>query len=119
MAVKQGEADWMELPVAFVFDTQTGFAWIEPHYLDPLGTSRSALHEVEATLEARGNHFAGVTPSGHRLELGPADPDEQPEIARALAAFDRLLAKAGRTKDEERALVRQRLLDSGIKLAPA
>lgn len=114
MAVKQGDAPTLFLPVAFVFDTPRGFVWIEPGYLDPWCTSRSQMHECDAFLEAAGELFTGATPSGDRLELGQADPEELPEIARAFEGFGRLLQIEGRTKDEERERVRAILADQGL-----
>jgi hypothetical protein len=77
------------------------------------------MHERDAPLEWRLGMAEGAMPGGERIQLVEFRADDAEEIAPAIAWFETYLMDAGRTKEEERALVRQRLLDSDIKLAGA
>lgn len=39
-------------PAAFVYETSSGFAWIEPSYADPYGTPSPALHVRDGELRS-------------------------------------------------------------------
>ncbi|MBP6225334.1 MAG: hypothetical protein KA439_09745 [Rhizobacter sp.] len=95
-------------PAAFVFETPTGIAWVEPSYADPYGSSSPAYH-------ARDGVPAGITEAGfvmpgeNALAVVPYDRAEFDLVGDALDWFANWLKSEGRTWQEERERVRERV----------
>lgn len=91
-------------PVVFLFDTPTGFAWVEPAYADPAGTASPALHWRDGELVRVGDDW--LRPGLAFSAFDAADPGNDPDIAAELAWFAGYLAAHGRTWEQERERVR-------------
>lgn len=102
-------------PGVLVFDTPTGWAWLEPSYADPLGAATPALHERtgQPQLEAA-DLLQWTGPDGELIELTPFDPVVDYEIADAIAWWEAYLQAAGRSQADEREQLREQLRLSGV-----
>ena len=101
-------------PAAFIVPEAHGIAWVEPSYLDPNPTTQPAVHHVQGDVVAHAPGFdvmdgdtlvAEVRPVGT-----PGADDDDGSCARALADYADHLVIAGRTPDQEWAIV-ERLLE--------
>jgi hypothetical protein len=106
-------------PAAFLFDMPLeGFAWVEPHYLDPLGPTSPALHSRPAAslsyLSERRPELglSFVDPeTGERGMIYEWVPDDLPR-APALDEFAAQLKAEGRTMQGERERLRTSVVRS-------
>lgn len=93
-------------PAAFVFDTEGGFAWVEPSYADPAGAGSPALHVRDWPRIGERTFEQG----GMRIEILPYTPGLDTDlVGDALEWFADWLQAEGRTWAAERERVRAML----------
>lgn len=93
-------------PAAFVFETPTGLAWVEPSYADPAGAASNALHIRHGAVVLKGRSLQITTTSGEVLLFAPYEEDDTDLVGDSLEWFAGYIEQSGRTWAEERAKVR-------------
>lgn len=112
--VRQGGLWHSPRPAVFLFDTPTGWCWVEPSYATPEGASTFALHEREGQPERISGHWAHGS-GAERIEVTEYDDETDEDlIGDQVRWFESYLVAVGRTRDEERARVRAELADAGV-----
>lgn len=96
-------------PAAHVFGTPSGFAWVEPSYADPYGAASHAFHKREGMLVPSGPAFTMACTDGLDIVLMQLDPRSHAEHASPLTWFARWIEAEGRTWEEERERVREKV----------
>jgi hypothetical protein len=94
-------------PAAFVFETPGGFAWVEPSYADPYGSSSPSFHQRAGTFEASDAGFVARVSDGEGVAVSRYEPNDAHLIGDALDWFADWLKAEGRTWQEERERVRE------------
>lgn len=95
-------------PAAFIFETPGGFAWVEPSYADPVGASSPSYHERKGSFDASEGGFVMMRDEG-MIAVIPYDRKESDFVGDALDWFADWLKAEGRTWQEERERVRERV----------
>ena len=94
-------------PAAFVFDTGTGLAWVEPSYADPMGASSTAYHTVPGTIQSAGFGFKVSVP-GRTVHVLPYAPEEDTRlVGDSVDWWRKYIADGPLTLEAERAKVRE------------
>lgn len=109
--IQAGEATLR--PALFAYMTRTGFAWVEPAYLEPAPT-RLAMHGVEGVITANASGFTCEGNDGRSYIVGAvADMQEGTgaDLRKVLEWARAEIEAAGSTLDAERDRIRQFLGD--------
>lgn len=116
--IRRGTDRPMARPAAFVFDTPTGFLWIEPGYYNEPGTNSSPqIHMIDAIVEQSSIErwtFAGArTGAIEKYEIG----EDADIVGDALEWFaTRFLPSQPESLSELRIAVAERLREEGVQI---
>lgn len=103
--LKAGDGPINIRPAAFVFETPTGLAWVEPSYSDPMASPAPALHYRDG--EAQILPGLVVLQAGdERVEVRAYEDDDAADVGDALEWFAGDLAARGESWQDEREFVR-------------
>jgi len=102
------DGQWVSAPAVFLFDTPTGWAWVEPSYADPMGAASPALHERDGQPERLGTWYRYRPADGAAIEVWEFDPEDGNgnDIVEAITWWESWLASEGRTRAQERERLR-------------
>ena len=102
-----GTGRGMIRPAAFVYQTPTGFGWVEPSYADPFGAALPALHFRNGEPRpAAGGGFKLITRDAEIVTVVPYGDDDKILVGDSLEWFARHLAENGHDWATERERVR-------------
>lgn len=96
-------------PAAFVFETPDGFAWVEPSYADPWGSSSPSYHQRVGKFEPSEAGFVATVSDVEGVAVARYEPNDSHLIGDAIDWFTDWLKAEGRTWQEERERVRERV----------
>ena len=96
-------------PAAFLFETPTGIAWVEPSYADPWGSPSPSYHAVDGKPSGITDAGFVLMSTGRSLAVVPYDRAEFDYVGDSLDWFADWLKTEGRTWQEERERVRERV----------
>ncbi len=98
-------------PAAFVYQTPTGFAWVEPSYADPWGAVSPAQHFRDGeSREEVGGGFRMVTKDAETVVVLPYQ-DDPDLVGDSLEWFARHLEETGKDWATERERIRALVAD--------